>query len=121
MSRKRQNHMARADAAFSKYIRSRDGMCLAAGFDGRDCKGNLQCCHIIGRGELAIRTDPDNAVTMCASHHVYYTHNPGQWLDFVERRWPGRLDELRRRVRDHVASGLKVDWKFQKAYWEEQL
>lgn len=80
--RKRTNLRVKADTAFSKWIRARDGHCVAASwFPDIKCNGNMQCCHIISRRYHAVRWDPANAVAACAAHHLYGTHHPLQWED----------------------------------------
>lgn len=106
MTKRRQNYRAKCDALFSKLVRDRDGGCVAQGFRF-DCKGYLQCAHIIPRRYSAVRTDFDNAVALCSSHHVYWTHRPLEWQDWIGVRYPGRWDDLRARA---MADG-KVDWK----------
>lgn len=112
MSRKRQNYMKRSDALFSKLIRERDGMCVANGvivdttvYLG--CNGNLQCAHIHSRSYKSIRTDFKNAIALCAKHHVYFTHRPLEWQEFVESQWPGVWDELKAKALEYG----NVDWK----------
>ena len=100
-----------ADTLFSRYIRDRDGSCQAYGFTPLDCSGRLQCCHILGRGELILRTDERNAITMCQAHHVYYTHRPAEWLDFIDSEYPHLLDDLRKTARLHRDAPVKIDWK----------
>ena len=92
--RTRMNATKRADALFSKIVRSR-GVCEAR-WDWTDfpCAGNLQCCHIISRRYRAIRWAEDNARCMCAAHHIYYTHRPLEWELANEDRW----DDLRARA-----------------------
>ena len=57
---------------------ARDGMkCLAAGKGGLRCGGGLQGAHIYGRGanpSLAMKLDPDNVVTLCRNHHLFWAH-----------------------------------------------
>ena len=43
----------------------------------------LQCAHIITRGYKQIAFDLDNAMCLCRSHHVYFTHRPIEWESFV--------------------------------------
>lgn len=31
---------------------------------------------------MAIRWADDNALCMCAAHHMYFTHSPLEWEDF---------------------------------------
>jgi hypothetical protein len=106
MTNTRQNYRAKSDVLFSKLVRERDGGCVAAGYRF-DCKGYLQCAHVIPRRYNAIRTDFDNAIALCSSHHVYWTYRPLEWREFVDVRFPGRWDELRVRA----LSDVKVDWK----------
>ena len=62
------------------------------------------CAHFAGHFGLrgwsryrAIRWLRENAVCMCAAHHLYYTHHPLEWEDFcIGLRGPTRYDELRR-------------------------
>ena len=119
------NWMHQADTAFSKWVRARDGhRCQAQGAVGIECKGHLQCCHIMGRGELVIRTDEDNAIAMCQAHHVFFGVRDAQWQNFIEDKYPGRRTLLRARVREHVASGEKAGklyWQDQAVFWKEQL
>lgn len=89
--------MRQADQIFSKLIRHRDGHCLAVGYRF-PCSGNLQCAHIHTRAYKSIRCDFDNAVTLCGGHHVFFTHRPLEWADWVEAMFPGRWDELKRRA-----------------------
>lgn len=70
----------RADVAFSKHVRERDGRCVPAEwFPEIRCNGNLQCCHLVSRRYHAIRWAEDNAVAGCAAHHMYGTHKPLEW------------------------------------------
>lgn len=109
MSKKRQNYMRQADVLFSKVIRERDGHCKAAGQHDVQCSGSLQCCHIIGRGERAIRTYEPNAIAMCQAHHMFFTHRPAAWLDFIDQEFPGLVFHLRSKAREERY--LKVDWR----------
>lgn len=112
MSRKRQNYMHRADASFARYIKIRDGACLACG-----STEFLQCAHLISRSYKSIRTDEDNAVALCRSHHTYFTYHPLEWREWVAVRFPGRWDSL-------TAKALlyeKVDWKHEARYWNERV
>lgn len=108
----RKNFMEQATALHSKVVRERDGRCLAAGAYGLSCSGVLQCAHIFGRGELAIRTLEDNAVTLCQGHHRFFTGRPAAWEVWVRDVFPGRWERLRGLVRAWYEAGCpKVDWK----------
>lgn len=71
------------DKEFSIKIRSL-GYCMAAGLDHIRCGGVLQCCHIVGRSNVHLRWDNQNALAMCQGHHVYYTFHPEAWRDFIQ-------------------------------------
>ncbi len=109
LTKKRQNWMRKADKAFSIYIRNRDGECQAEG----EHAGNLQAAHIISRSYKSIRTNESNAVALCARHHLYYTHHPLEWREWVEKKFPGRWDALTVKALAYE----KVDWKAEAAYW----
>lgn len=69
-----------ADEIFAREVRvSLGGACWAYGRDKVHCNGMLQCCHRMSRRYLAVRWDLQNAVPMCAGHHVYYTYHPLEW------------------------------------------
>jgi 5-methylcytosine-specific restriction endonuclease McrA len=101
------NHMAQADKLFSQMIRMRDQRCVSCSSPDR-----LQCAHIISRSYKAIRVDPDNAIALCQSCHVRFTHRPLEWRDFIDEMWPGRWDRLRKRALTYE----RVDWK-RKLVW----
>ena len=83
----------RADRAFSLYIRGRDKVCYDCGEPDPKV---LQCAHIISRRYHAIRWSDDNAVALCRSCHMHYTHHPLEWMGWVTRYTPTGLtwDEL---------------------------
>lgn len=83
----RQKKLDLADKLFSLLIR-KVGYCQLAGKDKIRCGGGLQCMHVITRGNKGIRWDPANAICGCAGHHVYYTHNPEAWRDFMSTNFP---------------------------------
>jgi len=93
----------KADRLFSVAIRERDGWaCRHCGSTYR-----VQCAHIISRRYDAVRWSMDNAVCLCAAHHMKFTHDPLGWEDWVDERFgPGRLVQLKLRARSGVA---KVD------------
>jgi hypothetical protein len=105
--KKKTDYMAQADRLFSKLIRERDGVCVARGYREFDCSTVLQCAHLVTRSYKSIRTLDVNAVALCKSHHVYFTHRPMEWEAWCERRWPGRLRELK----DRALMYVRVDWR----------
>jgi len=80
--------MKKADILFSLLVRSR-GKCQAKGLDRVDCKGRLECAHIISRSHKLTRFDEMNALCLCAKHHFYYTNRPHKWFwDFIPKKFP---------------------------------
>lgn len=112
MSKNRQNYMRQADELFARFIRERDGHCQACG-----STEYLQCAHIISRSYKAIRTHRMNAVALCRSCHVRFTHRPLEWEDFVEGRWPGRWEMLRGLALEYS----RVDWRAERDKWRAEL
>ena len=106
------NWMRKADTAFSKYIRARDGRCLNCG-----STEYLQCAHIHSRSYKSIRVDELNAVALCRSCHVKFTHRPLEWSEWVEDNYPGRWVELKKKALAYE----RVDWRFQANYWVERV
>lgn len=95
-----------ADRLFSLAVRS-VGYCQID--DGKPCKGNLQCMHILTRSLRAIRWDRRNALCGCAGHHTYYTHNPHDWVFWLfERFGEAYVLELRADAQTHVAPDLEL-------------
>lgn len=86
--KKRSTLRNRADKLFSQLIRARDKCCLKCG-----TTEDLQCAHIIGRSYKAVRWDEANAIALCRSDHLYYTHRPLEWIDFIGET---RFFELKR-------------------------
>src|SRR4029079_18440964 len=85
--KKRMNQTKLADKLYSKIIRSR-GPCIAYRGSpvGFSCGGNLQCAHVVSRTYRATRwrtDDPPGAVPLCGAHHVWFTHHPLEWIDFM--------------------------------------
>ena len=104
MSKKRQDYMHQCDLVFSKIIRAR-GVC-EAGPEG--CKGNLQCAHGFSRSYRAIRCDERNAFCLCAHHHVFFTHRPLEWDQWLHKTW----GEVRYySLRSRALGNKPTDWK----------
>jgi 5-methylcytosine-specific restriction endonuclease McrA len=92
----------RADRAFATLVRSR-GRCERCGERRLHL---LQCAHIVSRRYQTVRVDPDNAVCLCVDCHRFMTERPRLWRQWVEGRWPGRLEVLWGRVQ----GGGRGDW-----------
>lgn len=104
--RKGPTPMKKADALFSKLVRSR-GRCEGNGFTTFPCSGQLQCAHLISRRYKATRWLEGNAACLCKAHHVYWTHNPLEWDEWCGIQLGAiEWDELKRIARE----GGKTDY-----------
>ncbi len=103
MSKATSRYMAGADAAFSKIVKWRDG------YECQRCETDqyLQCAHLISRSYKSIRTELENATTLCRSCHMMFTHHPLEWEAWCEEKWPGRFLALKQRALRHE----RVEWK----------
>ena len=86
----------KCDVVFSELIKYRDGWrCVET-----KARHNLQTAHVISRSYLATRWNMDNAVTLTAGRHVWYTHNPLEWREFcLKRLGKERYEELEKKAR----------------------
>ena len=86
----------KCDKVFSELIKTRDHWrCVETG-----ATTNLQTAHLISRSYLATRWELDNAVTLTAGRHVWYTHNPLEWREFCFKRLSKeRYEELEKKTR----------------------
>jgi transcription elongation factor Elf1 len=109
MTRRRRNHRAEADRIFARLIRE-TGQCRRCG-----STDHLQCAHILSRSYSATRTDERNALCLCRSCHMFFTHRPLEW-DLWARQEIGSsvVDALRTLALTHVAP----DWKAEVARLE---
>jgi 5-methylcytosine-specific restriction endonuclease McrA len=83
------------DKWFSLLVRS-VGSCQACGSTER-----LQCAHVVSRRYLSVRYDFDNAMCLCSSCHMRFTHRPLEWEEFViERMGAEPFAALKRRALD---------------------
>lgn len=77
-----------ADFLWSFNVRARAGFsCELAGRDHLACKGGVQAAHIVSRMVRATRLDVTNGRSLCAAHHVYYTHRPEAWAEVCLLLW----------------------------------
>ncbi len=76
-----------ADQEVAKVVRAQ-ARCFGSGMLQVTCGGGWQACHVIGRSRRALRWDitTPNIVCMCAGHHVWFTHHPEDWREYVIRR-----------------------------------
>lgn len=81
------------DRRFSAIVRS-VGFCRACGSTER-----LQCAHIVSRRYLGVRFSFDNAMCLCASCHLKYTHRPLEWEVYITEQFgPDLLPSLKTRA-----------------------
>lgn len=85
----------KADKLFSLIVRS-VGRCEAD--DGRPCKGPLQCAHLFSRRYEGARWHPQNAVALCAGHHLFYTYRPEEWDDWRRKFLANAYEYVRGRA-----------------------
>ena len=107
----RRNYKQKATDGWGSWVRSRN-RCES---NRLEHKGHLQAAHIITRSYGATRTDPLNGLCLCQGCHVFYTHRPLEWEEWIEERWPGLWDHLKTKALTHA----KVDWKAEAVYWQK--
>ena len=79
----------KADKMFSEIVRSVNN-CQLRGLDKIECRGVLQCMHIITRSNHNLRWDTANALCGCQAHHFYYTNQPWEWQEMIQKHFPDR-------------------------------
>ena len=64
---------------------------------GPACSGSLQAAHGFSRRYRNTRWLLVNGFALCAAHHVYWTHRPLEWLEWLTDEWGFSVyEELRR-------------------------
>jgi hypothetical protein len=74
---KRSSPTARADLLFSKLVRAA-GQCAKC-----QKTTHLQCAHGFSRRYRNTRWDFDNAWCLCRGCHLYFTHRPLEWDEWM--------------------------------------
>lgn len=105
----------KCDRLFSLAIRQRDGKCQNCGTDQ-----NLQCAHGFSRRYFATRWELWNAFALCRDCHVYYTHRPLEWEEWLQERW-GLDDYWANRRLAINANGYRPDKEALAAYFARGL
>jgi len=67
----------KCDKLFADKVKSR-GRCQKC-----SKKEFLQCAHIISRRYKQVRWNLNNAMCLCRGCHLYFTHHPLEWENFV--------------------------------------
>jgi hypothetical protein len=70
----------------------------------------IQWAHVLTRSELSIRWNPMNSLALCAKCHVYMTHRPVEWMEWVDENRDFTFNSLRRLRRESLARGDKPDY-----------
>ncbi len=81
----------KADKLFSLRVRSA-GACVSMR-DGH--AGPLQCAHGFSRRYQGTRWDFRNAFCLCAGCHVYFTHRPLEWDEWMRYRMGFAYESVR--------------------------
>lgn len=95
----------RCDALFSKLIRSRGACELETCGQTFD----LQCAHGFSRGYRAVRWDERNAFALCRADHMYFTHRPLEWDDWLVAKWGEGLYVAMRTLAKNGANPVPKD------------
>ena len=72
--------VAKADKLFADRVKS-VGKCAKCGTNQY-----LQTAHVLSRRYKQVRWDSDNAVALCRGCHLYFTHHPIEWEDWIIER-----------------------------------
>jgi len=83
--RPRRKLLAYCDSLWSQIVR-RPRACAICGSTER-----LQGAHGFSRRYHATRHDLRNGFCLCAGHHVYYTHRPLEWDEYLLNAWGADL------------------------------
>lgn len=106
-----------ADIWFSKCVRARDGRCLYTGQQTA-----LECAHIVGRRNKAVRWDMMNAVTLTHSAHRYFTENPIAFHDWLQMTLgEGHLEILREKSQHIFKTTVPIRKEIARHYRQEYL
>lgn len=106
-----------ADIWFSKCVRARDGKCLYTGQQTA-----LECAHIVGRRNKAVRWDMMNAVTLTHSAHRYFTENPIAFHDWLQMTLGhGHLDILREKSQHIFKTTAPIRKEIARHYRQEYM
>lgn len=89
------------DIAFGLLIRGPKGAEYPCSNCGR--REMIQCAHGFTRAYHATRWDERNAFPLCKGCHLFFTHRPIQWDDWLRSRWGDALyEELRMLAVSHA-------------------
>lgn len=102
----------KADVLFSQIVRS-VGHCES----GRtNHAGPLQCAHGFSRRYEATRWTRSNAWCLCAGCHVFFTHRPLEWEEWMKERLGPKFDEFRERALRGGKQDVEAVLRYMKGY-----
>ena len=87
MTKVSSNYIKTADDIFSKLIRKK-GLCIRCGRSQFNTP--IECAHIIGRSNIPLRWDANNAVPLCLDCHRWGHANPRLFMEWFENKFPDR-------------------------------
>lgn len=91
------------DKLWSQIVR-RSGKCEVSGKSAPEVV--LQAAHGFSRRYLATRWNLLNGFCLSAAAHVYYTHRPLEWDEYLHTAWG---DSVYEELREIALRGLKPD------------
>lgn len=97
---KKESKVSSLDRLFSVLVRA-DGTCVHCG-----ATDSLQCAHGFSRRYRNVRWDRRNAFCLCQRCHMFFTHRPLEWDEWLVDRWGA---ELYGEIRARALSGERVD------------
>lgn len=98
-----------ADTLFAVVVKQRDDYtCQVCGKTRENAV--IECAHVVGRGELSIRFNLDNAMALCKGCHYAYTMSEANWRAWLTRNRPGLRERLHAIGVQAQRDGLKPDY-----------
>lgn len=104
--------LKRADSAFAKFIKARDGnICCTCGKHSK----RIECGHFIPRGHMAIRFDERNSHSQCTRCNHYLGGDPVRYRKFMIEQYGMRVvEEL------EIKSQMSIHRKAEDLLWLEK-
>lgn len=91
------------DRLFSILVRV-DGQCVHCG-----ATSGLQCAHGFSRRYRSVRWDSRNAFCLCQRCHMFFTHRPLEWDEWLRNRWGEPLYYELRTIALSTATRVDLD------------
>ena len=105
-----------ADRWFSKAVRlSKNNTCEMCGI-----QGDMQCCHIFGRRDKAVRYSTLNVICGCVNCHRKTGENPVDFHEWIKVKFgQKRIDMLHLKRRGYLKATPEVRRMISKHYRDE--